>query len=296
MNITSGSQHSGGWRQFWSEWDWDDWIKPQIDASVAIGANCLRFIGNSLCVIEGDISLGQYLTQWEQVVDYAAELGVNVFPCCDDVGHFGLTTYDDSAALARYAEIATVMASLGAALAPHGHVIGIDVTNEACSRWPDNETASNIGVLLDALALFVNALRANTTKALTNSRTAHTPERWDSLPAQLLDPLCDFISVHSYYTPSPSDLATLKTKAWGKKPILIGEFGANFEIDSAARTARYEAFKTLIEGDTQIRGGLAWAGYDTNSTDANKWGMFDASDNSPRTDITSVFSTFPTTR
>jgi hypothetical protein len=37
-----------GWIQMWSEWDWDNWIKPQVDRAVALGFNCVRVIGEAV--------------------------------------------------------------------------------------------------------------------------------------------------------------------------------------------------------------------------------------------------------
>ena len=40
------------WAAMWRVWDWDNWIKPQLD-DIAKVANAVRFWGNTLVMAEG---------------------------------------------------------------------------------------------------------------------------------------------------------------------------------------------------------------------------------------------------
>lgn len=284
-NITSGAQHTGGWRQFWTDWDWASWIKPQIDDVVSIGANCVRILGCPASVTSGDITQAQYLAQWAQVLDYTASLGVMAYPCGGDLAHWGTTTLEQAV---------DVYAAWAGLLDTYDHVIGVDLTNEAFhgkiwQGWTQDQ-------LIAYLTTLAATVRASCGLAVTNSRTVTSQTRWADFEGGYLSPLNDFEDFHLYYTAAPADLAGLLGRWWGQQnPFLLGEFGAGLDLTSPQRTARYESVGTLLAGVPQFRGALAWAGYDTNSTPpATQLGLFDP-DRAPRTDITVPFQALPTT-
>src|SRR2546429_3540278 len=41
---------------YWSEWDWNGWIRPQIDCAIALGANTARLVGDVAMVTSGALS------------------------------------------------------------------------------------------------------------------------------------------------------------------------------------------------------------------------------------------------
>ncbi|XTP37073.1 glycosyl hydrolase [Mycobacterium sp. TJFP1] len=53
-NITVKPGHD--WRHIWSEWDWDNWVKPQIDRAVKLGLRAVRFIGAPRAITDSTIS------------------------------------------------------------------------------------------------------------------------------------------------------------------------------------------------------------------------------------------------
>ncbi len=55
-NITTKTYHQ--WDHFWSEWDWDNWVKPQVDRAVKLGFNTIRVIGGPRVIFQPSINLG----------------------------------------------------------------------------------------------------------------------------------------------------------------------------------------------------------------------------------------------
>jgi hypothetical protein len=56
-NITTKPAYQQ-WDHFWADWDWDNWIKPQIDRATKLGLNTIRLIGGPLAIFADSISLG----------------------------------------------------------------------------------------------------------------------------------------------------------------------------------------------------------------------------------------------
>jgi hypothetical protein len=54
-NITTKPGYN--WNHLWSEWDWDNWIRPQVDRAVALGLNTVRFIALPRVVFDTTESL-----------------------------------------------------------------------------------------------------------------------------------------------------------------------------------------------------------------------------------------------
>ena len=56
VNLTS-KPGAPSERAYWVEWDWSGWIRPQIDCSIALGANAIRIIGDVAMVLKRSVSM-----------------------------------------------------------------------------------------------------------------------------------------------------------------------------------------------------------------------------------------------
>lgn len=112
------------WSAMWRLWNWNGWIKPQIDDAAAIG-NAIRFFGNTHCIAQGNITQATYLAQWRQVLDYSVAKGLFIYPCGGDLGHWGNFTWAQSVAL---------YTAWAKTLSTYPNVVGVDITNEACGQ------------------------------------------------------------------------------------------------------------------------------------------------------------------
>lgn len=59
------------WASLWSEWDWDNWIKPQIDRTVALRLNAVRIIGAPNVIFQSDSA--SLFPAWQPRTDYDSE-------------------------------------------------------------------------------------------------------------------------------------------------------------------------------------------------------------------------------
>jgi hypothetical protein len=291
VNISPGPQHfytPSVWAGLWQTWDWDTWIKPIIDDARSIGANSIRTIGNTLVVTSGMISADEYLNRWRQLLDYTASQGMYFFPCGGDLGHWGHVTTLSAAE--------DIYRSWSDLLAEYSHVVGVDISNEASAKGADEGIGYNQPEPWpDVIKRLGELVREVSHKPITHSRSLNNPLRWAN-GSIYLDTLSDFISIHCYYSPGREDADALHAAPWGSgKQLLIGETGAGLDLNSEERSARYRAVKALVEASPDNVGALAWSGYDLKDKPRDQKGLFDRN-RRPRSDITSVFETFPIAR
>lgn len=70
------------WRHLWSEWDWDNWIKPQIDRAVVLGLNTIRFIGGASVITNNrNITWTAWAASTAYTVDTLCTKDGNVYHC-----------------------------------------------------------------------------------------------------------------------------------------------------------------------------------------------------------------------
>ena len=118
---TTAADGNDIWASLWGAWDWSGLIAPQLDDIAKIG-NTVRIIGNTLVMALGSITLTQYLARWKQLLDHAQSLGLLVYPCGGDLGHWGIYTWAQSTQ--TYTQLAQLLKS-------YPNVIGVDIVNEA---------------------------------------------------------------------------------------------------------------------------------------------------------------------
>ncbi|CAM3035053.1 cellulase family glycosylhydrolase [Skermania piniformis] len=274
------------WAQLWQVWDWDNWIRPMIDQVRGIGGSCVRVFGNTHVVTSGQIDLATYLQRWRQLLDYAADNGMKVFPCGGDLGHWGRAT-SRTAALSLYRAWSELLSG-------YSNVIGIDITNEASDQahaaWA--EAYSQPEPWFDLIAELGELVRQVSGKPITHSRSAHESAAFRSGFIHT-DLLSDFLSVHCYYVPAPSDAGALLAAEWAAgKQLIIGEFGGSRQ-DGIDLPELFTAVRTVVSSDSRIVGALAWSVRDMGPTP--DFGLFDAA-GTPRADVAPILRGFPTSR
>ena len=242
----------------------------------------MRVIGNTLVMALGSVTLTQYLARWQQLLDHAQSLGLFVYPCGGDLGHWGTYTWAQSTQ--TYTELAQLLKG-------YPNVIGVDIVNEASQPLdPVGWTYNQPEPVADLLTELGNKVRS-VGLPITYSRSVANSGGWTQ--DYFTDHLGDFLDFHVYYPPQPTD----SLQAYGQlssiyKRLIIGEFGINNTFSPEDRTAYYDAVRVMIDNDPRCVGALAWSAYDVGPTSDMQWGLFDPQ-RQLRTDISQPFSTFP---
>ena len=267
----------GSWGGLWSEWDWDNWIKPQIDRAAALGMNAVRLIGNPGIVFYGAtggwsaISQATYDLRWKQVAAYCQTIGLFLYPCLtekwafsDGAGGYNFTSAPAIAAIASSAQ----------ALAGYPNVIGFDVFQEG-SGSAEGLTVS------DVLAVYAAIRTASPGVPLTTSSSSAgfgaVADFWGdrtSLPYQIWTAVggSDFVDLHVYLdAPLVGDMDHI---AQVGLPVILGEYGTTQDVASSTQVARFTAV-----GDCHARpgvlGSFVWALADQGTTPSDQSGVWD---------------------
>jgi hypothetical protein len=270
------------WASMWATWNWDGLIAPQLDDIAKVG-NTVRTFGNTLVMALGTITLAQYLARWRQFLDHAQSLGLYVYPCGGDLGHWGDYTQEQS--IQTYTELAQLLAG-------YPNVIGVDIVNEAYlmlpprSRWTYHQPQP-VADLLAELGTVVRGAGL----PITYSRGLQDSSGWDR--DYFTDHLGDFLDFHVYYDPGPTDSLLAYEQPWGaNKELILGEFGVDETVSAVDRTARYNAVRVMCGNDPHCVGALAWSAYDLGTGERWQFGLFDEQ-RQLRADIAEPFSMFP---
>jgi hypothetical protein len=288
MNILfpSAGKINGGWLQpnpaavgavaathhhdLWALWDWDGWVKPQLDHGMAIGINTFSAIGDLYGVANGSIPIATYRAMQLQIATYLAEHGAYYMPCCANT--IGYINYSLSAQ--DYAEIAL---DYLLPLQSLGNIPGVFVFDEP------HASTHTYQYIIDC----INAIRAGGC-ALPMS----CPENYDQTAwISGIESAMDFYSIGTATFPTPSTLLDtwlLNTS----KEVLISTTYKNQEatagLGGGSPATVVADLKTVYNlaysGHPRIKGVLQWGVADYgNSTlfPANpahyQWGVIDTS-------------------
>jgi hypothetical protein len=283
-NFTQTTAANGNdiWASLWGVWNWGGLIAPQLDDIAKIG-NAIRIMGNTLVMALESITLSQYLARWKQLLDHAQSLGLFVYPCGGDLGHWGNYTWAQSTQ--TYTQLAQLLAG-------YPNVIGVDIINEVAQTpepagWTYNQPEP-VADLLTELGSIVRSVGL----PITYSRGVATSSGWTQ--DYFTDHLGDFLDFHVYfYLPEATDSLQAYGQSGGaNKKLIIGEFGVNTTDSPDNRAAFYNAMRVMCANDPHCMGALAWSAYDPGTTKDEQWGLFDQQ-RRLRTDIGQPFSTFP---
>jgi len=134
------------WPHLFSEWDWANWIKPQVDRAVALGLNAIRLIGAARVVFEtpsGGLGLSmitqaQYDARWSQLAQYCLDQGLFLYPCLASKWDYAVvSTFQDATRTAAIKTTAVVLAG-------YSNVIAFDLFQEGDSNTGVAWTGSTV--------------------------------------------------------------------------------------------------------------------------------------------------------
>ena len=273
-----GRDSSFVWAALWDEWDWDNWIKFQIDAAKVLGANTIRMIGDVAGIYSGMFTRVEYLTRLEQVLNYLAIQNMYMYYCGGDLRNSAGAGGDVH--LAEFVAAATTLRN-------HPNLIAWDVVNEIsasyrslgrrqCIVWAREWTAG------------IRAVAPNIPLGFSNC----SPMFSDVSTYRKFDEFVDYFDLHLYPTPSAPVTDQILDPLLGmtNKPILIGEFGSYPNADGPTAASSYNTVREMILKHQQIMGGYVW------DICSSNFGLFDYSNRAPEPYRAITYALFPTSR
>lgn len=269
-----------GFDMLFAEWDWNGWIKPQIDLIHEYGGNTVRLIGDIAGVNAGTFTQSYYAGRWAELINYAASLGMYTYPAGGGLTQVGNLTIT---------QVANSLAAIAAELDKHPTVIGFDIIQESVRT-----TLSTI-VMTNPADLF-GPVRSATTKPLTASHfsneNAGTLRFETQFWKERLRPHVDFWDIHLYSKTPPALIYNAFWSQGEDKPIVIGEYGVSASKGVVAQTDAYQQALDVVNcryDGLHVAGALSWGVY---STVTNDYGMFTTS-GTPLTHMTDLWQQLP---
>lgn len=256
VNIVPHPSDSGLWRVMWEEWDWNNWIRPQIDKCVRLGANTIRFFGTHRGLLSGSVTASQMEARWRQWAEYCIAQGLALYPCLGDDFWDDLPGTTAEMIAGTSAQQATILNDYAA------RCIGMDNVQENVSLWMDGTKKVVIS----------NAVKAVTSIPLAYSMSAGVTWSASTSAGQ------DFVDFHTY----GRSVARANLDAfWAANPsakILCGEFGVASNETQAEQESIYGHMLDLVAnyrgpGGQRLAGACAWAITEQQSIG---WGMWPA--------------------
>lgn len=251
------------WESMFLNWDWDNWIKPQIDfcAGNNIGLNCCRVISGVMGVHVGLYSQDYLNGRMRQLIEYCAGLGVHFY-----VAGTGKSSY--AQAPVTVDQLAESMGSMLHMAQAYPSVIAADLVQEANVVAIPND-AYLIGLISALKSQGVTLPLTCSTYESSLASAATAP--WIYAMAQYFD----FIDLHNYTYPITMQAYDALMAAFPDKEVLIGEYGRTISIPEASRVVDLrQSIDLANSGNPRIRGGLIWAATDQDTADTNMWGIY----------------------
>lgn len=276
---------NGAWPRMWSEWDWNGWIKPQIDLMIGngVGTNAIRCQGAAYAVQNGTINMSQYLGRWSQLIEYCAQYGVYVYPC-------GCTLDSDTNIDLPAEQMGAVFAEIFRHHQQYANVVGIDVIQET-----ENWGAPTWTTTIAKLGALAQAIKAH---GVTLPLTFSSSEFVDSGFPWVLEamPYLDYIDLHCYYHDVPVEALNALLQVAPDKDIVVGEVGAEASWVSASEQVRVirDVLRMANSGHPNVRGGFLWCSTDPANPaviTGKAWGQYDYT-LSPRQDRLNLLRRF----
>jgi hypothetical protein len=270
--------YGGSWGGLFSEWDWDNWIKPQVDRARDLGMNTIRLIGNPGIIFMPAganypaITEAQYIARWRQLADYTKSLGMMLYPAlCEKWAFWNGSTYD-------FADVDRIGAikAVAKALAVYPNVIGFDVFQEGSGK-DDGLTVKNVLDLYSSIrsvAPGIPLTTSNSSDGFANSNDFWSDQQSIPYQAWTANGGSDFIDVHVYL--ENVDIASLSHFSSLRKPILVGEFGTPQSLTPSQQVSRIVSGKDLHDRPG-VLGSIVWGLADQGNTDDTEFGVWDNS-------------------
>lgn len=273
--------YGAAWLALWNAWDWDGWIKPQIDWACGnnIGCNCIRLIGSLEGVYAGTFTQNTYNSRWIQLVEYCASLGVYVY---FTGGWFPQVSPDNvyypagAGANMTDQQIADGINATLSALSGYRNIIAADLMQEN-DWWPETFKAERSVDVYNKVKAGGTALPCtfSSTKVLTDQSS----KDWFTSIAGAFDMIDHHIYAMVGYDPNtPIVLSDMNywLSTYSGYDIIFGEFGSP---QSASADTQNNYFHSVLgvasSGNPYLRGAQAWACTDGNDVTTDEWGLFD---------------------
>ena len=235
------------------QWNWDGFIRPQIDYMIGdLGMNCLRIIGAHWGVSSGRLNAAQYTARMVQIAEYLASKGCYWYPGGDSAR----TEADYSTPAAQQA---LLYAAYLKPLQQIGNSIGFDIVQEGDTGSFTYQYMSDVIAGIKAAGVTM-PLTYSTSEAITASGATWLNSRMA---------LFDYLDLHIYnFTANPDyiDYYLLNST----KEIIVGETGKNQKAltsegggspgEVVADLARI--YRIGLSGHPRVRGILHWCGGD----------------------------------
>ncbi len=281
--IPTPTQSAGGsaaWTNLQKDWrdnvagsNWTDWVKPQVDAAVAAGANCIGMIGCLDGVHSGAITQSATNANWVQLANYCQSLGIALYP--KPAGFNQMTSVTDVAC-------ATYVLSVLGAITSLVTVIGVDIITEA-NAWDDGIPPGSQATADRCNAIYT-LVKAGTSLPCTYSTTdewnAQDPCRaWVTKIAAS----CDYLDFHPYAangwaTPISTSDTTYWFSTYPGKDIYFGEGGSPQSSSITQQNAFANGLGYLMyQTNANLRGWMIWSIADQSATTSSQYGMYNNS-------------------
>jgi len=247
------------------EWDWDGWIKKQIDycAGNNIGLNACRLIGGQMGVVDGMYTQSYYDSRMTQLVEYCRSLGIYYYAT-----GFGKSAYNAIAPATSMSVVAATLSTTLRVLQAYPNVIGCDVIQEANGAY--NPSDASLIELLGLLRGSGVTLPLTCSTAEINVSSAATAPWLYAMAGNF-----DFIDIHNYTYPVTMQAFDVVLAAFPDKDILMGEFGRAQNIAEASRLVDLRQMLDLANsGNPRLRGAVFWAATDQDTVSSNQWGLY----------------------
>lgn len=270
----------------WAEWDWDNWIRPQIDRALELGFNAIRVIGAPQVVLVRTredlpkVPLSTYNARWEQLAAYLSEKGMRLYPSLTEKWAYMYTMFGGLGGSPpwdfRNHDVTEVITASASTLAKYPNVVGFDLFQEGGGSHGDGLMIDDVLALYAAVRAVAPGVPLTTSDSSASYKSAQG--FWSnraSLPYRLWTHPdgADFVDLHVYLSGvNPTDIDGLLNDTG--LPAVVGEFGGGQDLPVDVRVARYESAREL-HNYRNVLGSFVWALADQGVTDDKKYGVFD---------------------
>jgi hypothetical protein len=273
-NLTSKPGHPLE-SDYWAEWDWTGWMRPQIDYAMSLGASIIRLIGDVTVVNSGTITQGTYNARWQQLAAYCAANGIMLYYTgCATYGTDGSDNGTSALSAATIAGIinSSIIAITSGANDYTAWIIGADLIQEANAL----NDVTKVGAVYGLVKPNVPAQIGCTFSTSDPTNTSWTA----SIIAS-----CDYLDLHQYpqvlgigNEQTPTDITNGVRTVYPTKDVFFGEGGADFTAYTSGQVTNWYAglFTLANMADAHVRGCMPWAMQDQ-QTSTQHYGAFDAS-------------------
>lgn len=287
-------QINSKWADFWNTWNWESWVKPQIDVSLAAGANCIKVTASGIGPAEDGFSYpadAVLQARIDQFIGYCQSQGAVVY--WNLVAHpFYVFGSGGSLLSTNLPAVQKVARWVDA----HSNVVAIDVCNEINNSTPSSWSGNNYAQAQTDLTALVAGVRQVTSLPLTASVLCQAVTDITGGWMQAASGAgIDYHDFHPYYTgatPQTTDVAGLRAAPWYRGRYLIGEIGT-----SLAQTAPVQTTWTTnlgnMGGQADAYGCVLFCAADYDTVSTGQFGITDTSVHNLRTQITTPFAAWP---